>query len=204
MRLTKLSLMAAVVALLQAIAASANETNRCPACCVKSLPAMSFTDKSLYQLDSKWTTDTGKEITLESLAGKPQVVLMFFSHCTTACPLLVHDLRRIEAALTPEVRAKVGFTLVSFDSDRDTPVALAEYRKEWNLPQSWTLLHGSADNVSELAALLGVQYKKDADGQFVHSNVITLLDASGQINSQQTGSGGDPGALVQKIENLAK
>lgn len=183
-------------------AAGTNSVTR--ACCMRSLPPVAFTDKSLYQVDSKWTTDTGKEMKLGSLSGKPQVVLMFYSHCTTACPILANDLRRIESSLAPEIRAKVGFTMVSFDSERDTPAALADYRKEWKLPDTWTLLHGKSDDVSELAALLGIQYKPSADGQFVHSNVITLLDANGEIDFQQAGLNSDPQELVRRIEQLAK
>jgi protein SCO1/2 len=183
-------------------AAGTNVVRR--ACCMQSLSPVAFTDKSLYQVDSKWTTDAGKEVKLGSLAGKPQVVLMFYSHCTTACPILVNDLRRIEAVLPPDVLAKVGFTMVSFDSDRDTPSALADYRKEWKFPDTWTLLHGASDDVSELAALLGIQYKQSADGQFAHSNVITLLDANGEINFQQTGLDSDPQETIRRIEQIAK
>ena len=45
-----------------------------------------YTDKSLYQVESTWTTDAGKPIKLGDLAGKPQVVLMFFSRCTYGLP----------------------------------------------------------------------------------------------------------------------
>jgi protein SCO1/2 len=183
----------------------ASETNSgVRACCRRSLPSTIFTDKSLYQVESTWKTDAGNEIKLGSLKGRPQVVLMFFSHCTTACPILVNDLRRIEAALTPDARSRVGFTLVSFDSERDTPTALAEYRKEWKLPASWTLLHGKPDDVSELAALLGVQYRQSTDGQFAHSNVITLLDANGEISLQPAGLDATPQAIAERIEQILK
>lgn len=183
----------------------AAETNLvCPACCRHSLPPLTYTDKSLYQADSKWTTDAGKEIKLGELAGRPHVLLMFFSHCTTACPILVNDLQRIQAALPADMRAKVGFTLVSFDSDRDTPTALADYRKEWKLPATWTLLHGASDDVSELADLLGIQFKSATDGQFMHSNVITLLDANGEINFQLSGLDADPQEMVRRIEQIVK
>lgn len=174
------------------------------ACCMHSLPMVTYTDKSLYQAESKWTTDAGKEIKLGELAGKPQVVLMFFSRCTTACPILANDLERINAALPVDLRNKVGFTMVSFDSDHDTPAALAGYRQEWKLPSTWTLLHGTTDDVSELAALLGVQYKQTADGQFMHSNVITLLDAKGEISFQLSGLDADPQEMVRRIEQIVK
>src|SRR5262245_43150801 len=69
-------------------------------CCAKELTASSvISDRSLYQLDSSWTNDTGGILKLASLAGRPQVVTMFFANCQFACPVLVHDMKKIEAAL---------------------------------------------------------------------------------------------------------
>lgn len=191
------------IVLLQIATTFADETNSvCPACCRRHLAPAAFTDKSLYQVESKWTTDAGKEIKFSDLAGKPQIMLMFFSHCTAACPILVYNLRRIESSLTPVERSKIGLTLVSFDSERDTPAVLAQYRKALNLSGNWTLLNGKQDDVLELAALLGVQYKRNADGQFAHSNAITLLNARGEIVFQQTGLDSNPQDMVSKIQRL--
>jgi len=133
-------------------------THAASSCCAKVEPAASFSDKSLYQTDSKWTTDVGKQIKLAELKGRPQVVVMFFASCQYACPILVHDLQKIEAALKPELRARAGFTLVTIDPRRDTPEALANFRATRVLPaETWTLLHGESDDILELAALLGVK-----------------------------------------------
>ncbi len=187
-------------------AASAAEpgTNAtCHSCCSRTEAPAPFTDKSLYQTESKWTTDTGKQIKLGDLAGRPQVVAMFFAQCRYACPIIVNDLKRIEAALSPEQRKRIGFTLVSFDSERDTPGALAEYRRIRDLPADrWTLLHGGADDVLELAALLGVRYKEDVQGQFMHSNVITILNAQGEIVHQQMGLNQDIRETVRSLVAL--
>ena len=73
-----------------------------PACCAKDEPTtIEFGDKSLYQTESKWTTDANKQIKLAELKGRPQVVVMFFASCQYACPILVHDLTRTQAALEP-------------------------------------------------------------------------------------------------------
>ena len=175
-----------------------------PACCAKAEPAAAiFSDKSLYQTESKWTTDANKQIKLADLKGRPQVVVMFFASCQYACPVLVHDLGRIEAALKPGLRGKVGFTLVSFDTRRDTPEALAKFRETRNLSAAdWTLLHGESDDVLELAALLGVKYKEEATGQFAHSNLITVLNAEGEIVHQLVGLGQDVNATVRELEKL--
>lgn len=173
-----------------------------PACCAKAEPAAAFSDKSLFQTESKWTTDAKTQITLADLKGRPQVLVMFFASCQYACPILVHDLNRIEAALQPERRGKVGFTLVTIDPKRDTPEALAKFRETRKLPANWTLLHGADDDVLELAALLGVKYKEEASGQFAHSNIITVLNGDGEIARQIVGLGQDINPAVRELEKL--
>jgi protein SCO1/2 len=178
-------------------------TNTTPSCCARPEAPARFSEKSLYQTESSWAADSGKQIKLSSLSRTPQVVVMFFASCTYACPVLVNDLRRIEAALPEESRHKIGFTLVSFDSKRDTPEALADYRSIRNLdPKRWTLLHGQPDDVLELAALLGVRFKEDAAGQFAHSNIITILNEQGEIVYQVTGLNQDIGPAVSALTKL--
>jgi protein SCO1 len=167
-------------------------------CCRTNLPCASnstLPDRSIYQLDSLWTTDGGTQTNLAALRGRIQVVTMFFANCQAACPLLVNDMKRIEAVLPAEVREQVGFVLVSFDPDRDTPEALRAYRQHQGLAQNWTLLRGKPEDVQELAVVLGLKYKKDLQGQFAHSNVITVLSPEGEIIHQQSG-------LPQAIEPL--
>ena len=175
-----------------------------PACCAKPEAPGTFTDKSIYQVESNWTTDAWKQIKLRELGGRPQVVVMFFASCQFACPIIILDMKRIEAALPADLRSRVGFTLVSFDTKRDTPAALAEYRQAHHLPaESWTLLHGQPDDVLELAALLGVKFKQDSSGRFAHSNVITVLNAQGEIVHQQIGLNQDSRETVRILRDLA-
>ena len=157
------------------------------ACCQPPLAAAPFTKDSLYQLDAKFTDDSGHAFALGSLRGRPVVLTMFFSSCGYACPLLVADMQRIREKLPAGVRERAAFVLVSFDSARDTPAALAQFRAERSLDVQWTLLHGDADSVRELAALLGVKYQQEADGAFSHSNLITILNPAGEIAHQRTG-----------------
>lgn len=194
-----------VVSSLPTFADSCCANKSVPACCAKAEPAVStFSEKSLFQTESKWTTDANMQIKLADLKGRPQVVVMFFASCQYACPVLVHDLTRIEAALKPELRGKVGFTLVTFDTKRDTPEALAKFREMRNLPANWTLLHGADDDVLELAALLGVKYKQEANGQFAHSNVITVLNGEGEIVHQLVGLAQDINATLHELEKLSQ
>ena len=129
-------------------AACAESTNL-PPCCRKPLTTTACTDKSLYQLDSTWTSDVGREVKLGVFRGRAQVVGMFFTKCEYACPIIVNDMRKLQAALPEDVRGKVDFLLVSFDAKRDTPETLAAYRKKEKFPlASWTLLRGAEDRKS--------------------------------------------------------
>jgi len=206
MKTFRLQFITATLLLVSALSLQAGccMTNKVSSCCAKSdTAATPFSDKSLYQTESKWATDTTKQITLGDLKGRPQVVAMFFTSCQYACPIIVNDLKRIEAALKPDLRAQIGFTLVTFDTHRDTPEVLAGYRATRSLPEkTWTLLRGESDDVLELAALLGVKYKEDANGQFAHSNIITVLNAHGEIVHQQIGLGGDISETVRELEKL--
>lgn len=186
-----------------AFAAETNALSKIPSCCAKELGVEGvLSDNSLYQLDSKWTTDASSQIELDSLHGRPQIVTMFFANCQFACPILIHDMKRIEAALPENLRTNVGFVLVSFDTERDTTAALAAYRQLHGLAANWTLLHGKPDDVLELGALLGVKFKKETSGQFAHSNVISILDAKGEIISQQIGLNRNPESTVVAVEKL--
>jgi protein SCO1/2 len=158
---------------------------------------------SLYNLKSTWRDANGKRVALSSLKGSVVVLAMIYTSCEGACPLTVTDLKRIERALPEPARKKVRFVLVSFDPKRDTPEALGRYAATRALPApQWTLLTGDDDRVRELAAALGMRYRPTPSGDFVHSSLITVLDAKGVVAARQVGIGEDPAAAVGTIRTL--
>ena len=179
--------------------------SKTPGCCAHGVPSDGpVSDRSLFQLESSWTNDAGNTLKLGALGGRPLVVTMFFAKCEYACPVLVHDMKKVQAALPENVRSRVGFVLVTFDTERDTPAALAEYRKIHELPANWSLLRGAPDDVLELAALLGVKFRKDARGQFAHSNILTVLNAGGEMAHQQIGLNQAPDETVKQLVQLLR
>ena len=175
-------------------------------CCAKESEATEAprpAAASLWQLDSTWTNDGGQQVTLAELQGHPVVMAMRFTRCGYACPLLVNDVRRLRAMLPEAMRQQTRFVLVSFDDANDTAPVLHAYRSTQQLDDGWVLLHGSADDVRTLAMVLGVQYKKDGDGQYSHSNVITLVKPSGEIAYQHTGLNGDLTLVAAALQQAA-
>ena len=173
-------------------------------CCTEEKPSAPLTARSLYQLDARWTNDSGASVSLAALRGKPVVLAMFFAQCEYACPVLVHDMERLRAALPPTVREQTQFVLVSFDTRRDTPEALKSYRARMNLDSGWTLLRGDDAAVQELAMLLGVKFKQDNRGQFAHSNLITILNPEGEIAHQHAGLNGDISMAAKAVAAAKK
>jgi protein SCO1 len=137
--------------------------------------------QSIYNLTSQWTDQFGVTGELGSLKGRVQVIAMGYTNCSYACPRIIGAMKRIEAAV-PEA----GFVIVSIDPERDTPEHLLHFAEGARLDRErYTLLHGNDADLLELAAVLGVKFRKDEQGGFVHSSVITVLDANGVIVYRQ-------------------
>lgn len=170
-----------------------------PACCPEVKPAAPLSARSLYQLEARWTDDSGGAWQLAALRGRPVILAMFFSTCGYACPLLVSDIQRMREALPAEVRAKAQVVLVSFDTERDTPAALKAFRERSGLDAAWTIVRGETASVQELAMLLGVKFKREPNGQFAHSNVVTVLNREGEIVHQRNGLMGDVSEAAKAV-----
>ena len=102
------------------------------------------------------------------------------------------------------MRAQAQFVLVSFDTARDTPAALKSYRERMSLDAGWTLLRGETDAVQELAMLLGVKFKQDARSQFSHSNLISILNARGEVAHQHVGLQGEVSEAAKAVIRPAR
>lgn len=175
---------ACLLALLLSFVSSARAAD----CCHPEIPAAApLPAASLYQLEVGFTDDNNRPVKLVELRGRPVAITMFFSSCTYACPLIVQDLTRLREKLPADIRDRALLVLVSFDTARDTSAALHAFREARKLDAQWMLLRGNDDSVRELAALLGVKFKREADGQFAHSNLVTILSADGEIVHQRTG-----------------
>ena len=55
--------------------------------------------ESIFLLDSKWQNQNGKELQLKDLKGKNLVVVMIFTSCQTACPILVENIKKIASKI---------------------------------------------------------------------------------------------------------
>jgi protein SCO1/2 len=161
------------------------------------------TGTSIYNLDSKWTTQDGESVALGSFGGKPLIAAMGYTTCKDVCPAIVADMMWIDRHLPPGAANQVRFAFFSFDSAADTPERLKLYAEGHGFDLSrWTLLRSDDDAARELAAALGIGYRPDGQGGFDHAAVISLLDSKGEIVFQQRGSQATADELLAKLRAL--
>ncbi|MGA9211698.1 SCO family protein [Kaistella sp.] len=143
---------------------------------------------SIFVLNSKWQNQDGKELQLKDLKGKNLVVVMIFTSCTTACPILVADMQKIESKIDKNKQKETTMVLVSIDPDNDTPEVLKAYAKQLNMDgEPWLFLRSDKESLRELANVLAVKYKKISPIVFSHSNIITVFNKNGEMTSQVEG-----------------
>ncbi len=157
-------------------------------------------DTSIYHLDHAFRDQQDRPLRLPDLQGRVQVAAMVFTHCPYACPVMVQNLKAIDAALPAAARDHVEFLLISMDVARDQPAVLAAYgRREGLDPQRWHLLHGGADAVREFAAALGFRYTEVEGGDFSHSNLLVVLDGDGREAFRHEGLKVEPAVLALQV-----
>lgn len=157
--------------------------------------------QSIFMLADTFQTQNKTNFVLSSLAGKTTIIAMIFTNCTYACPKLTSSIKKIAAELK-ESKKKINCVLVSFDTERDNPDQLQKFAQQMQLDKDWTLLHGNEMSVRTLSVLLNVQFEKDAQGNFSHNNIISVLDRSGVLRFQKEGLEADSAETISIIRKL--
>ncbi len=178
------------------------------ACCAKkdskTEECLKVSDQSLFNISSKWITQNKDSISFSNFKGKITIIAMVFTHCESACPRIVADMKRVEKEFTKEELNELNFLLISMDPERDTPDRFLEFAKENQINSDWSMISSDENATMEMANLLGVRVKKLSNGGFDHSNTIHVLNREGEILFQQNGLQTDPKETISKIKSNLK
>jgi protein SCO1 len=182
------------VALVPAVAARAAAT----------APTAELPGDSLYQLDVALDDQDGRAFRLADRRGRPLLLAMFYATCTYACPALVDTVKLLERGLARSSRVPIDVLLVTFDPERDDARALGRLVAERHLDAAyWTLARPSSRDARRLAALLGVQYRRQPDGGFNHTTEIVLLDVEGRVVARTAQLGAVDDAFLRHAARCA-
>ncbi len=152
---------------------------------------------SIYHLRAQLTDQDSHALELDFGRGAPLLVSMFYSSCEGVCPVIFQTLQLTLQALPVDPAARLKLLLVSFDPARDDAARLKASALAHGCDGRWTLAHSDPAHTRQIAALLGVQYRRLSSGEFNHSSLITLLDDQGRIVARSSRLGTpDPGLLA--------
>jgi protein SCO1/2 len=161
---------------------------------------------SLYDLQSKWIDTDNKEVSINVNMGSYTLIGMVYTSCPHACPMTISKIQKIEKDFSAIQFKKLKIVLASFDVKNDRPEKLKKYQESRKLDSAkWTFLAAKSDSdARELAVALGISYKDLGDGDFSHSNVITLLDPDGQIIASIDNLNASSETLIKALQNSLK
>jgi protein SCO1 len=159
-------------------------------------------DGSIYALSVPLTDQNGRDFQLAELRGQPVLISMFYTSCDAVCPMIFETLRLTLARLSEREGRRVRVVLVSFDPARDTVSALKQAAVAHGTDARWTLARATEADARQIAAVLGVQYRRLASGEFNHSSEIVLLDTEGRIVQRSAMLGAVDPALLQSLRRM--
>lgn len=160
---------------------------------------------SVYELPTKWKSTDDKDTTIAVAKGSFVILGMVYTSCPHACPMTITKIQDIEKAVHDAGVKDLKIVLASFDVKRDRPAKLKKFQKTRNLDtEKWHFLAPQSEaDARELAVALGISYKDIGNGDFSHSNVISLLDRNGVIIAKIENLNDSPTALVEAIKKAS-
>ncbi|GAA0136541.1 hypothetical protein YSY43_33820 [Paenibacillus sp. YSY-4.3] len=127
----------------------------------------------------------GNNVALEDTNGKVRLFYFFFSNCPDVCPVTTLRLSQVQDELKEKGLFGKDATIVSvtFDPERDTRERLKEFGDKFMADYSgWYFLRGEQQQVIDLAMnSFKILVNQDKDGNFVHMDLIGLVDRKGNI-----------------------
>ncbi len=114
----------------------------------------------------------GRTISLGNFRGRPVLVAFAYAHCSTVCPLIVHD-----ALLAHRDVPEAELLVVTLDPWRDTPARLPSIAEAWGFGPGAHLLSGDTLLVQRTLDAWEVPRWRDlATGEVTHATFVYLVN----------------------------
>ncbi|GIO85770.1 hypothetical protein J25TS5_27020 [Paenibacillus faecis] len=127
----------------------------------------------------------GKTVTLEDTNGKVRLFYFFFANCPDVCPITTFRLSQVQDELKEKGLFGKDASIVSitFDPERDSLENIKAFGDKFKADYSgWYFLRGDQQKTIDLAMnSFKILINKDQDGNFVHMDLIGLVDRDGNL-----------------------
>ena len=145
----------------------------------------------------------GKQVTLESLRGKPVVISLIYTSCYHICPTVTTNLAKVvNIALDALGEDSFSVLTIGFDTPVDTPDRMRVFASQRNIDlDNWHFLSANPETMQGLSADVGFSYFGSPKG-YDHMIQVTVLDSEGKVYRQIYGMAPDAPALVEPLKEL--
>jgi protein SCO1 len=111
-----------------------------------------------YFTNVELTTQTGAKVHFydDLLKGKIVVIELFYSHCTSSCPLETARLAQVQRMLGDRMGKDVFFYSITLDPGRDTPKLMREFAEKYKAGPGWLFLTGKKSDIDLISKRLGI------------------------------------------------
>jgi len=154
--------------------------------------------------DFQLKDQTGKTVKLADFRGAPALIFFGFTHCSTACPTMLHQLRELERQHKAQL-GKTRIVVISVDGERDTPEAMQSWLQP--LSPNFIGLTGAPAQVHNIAAGFSATFfkvpgQKPGEYSVEHNSQVFLVDAQGRLRA--TFFNAPLATMAEVTQNVAK
>lgn len=154
--------------------------------------------------DHVLTDRNGAALALADLRGRPLVISLVFTSCSSICPVTTEHLRDSIVAARKTLGAESFAVLTfGFDARRDRPTRLAAFADAHQLDSipDWYLASADEETTQTLLGELGFSWRAAAGG-FDHVTQTSIVDAKGQVYRQIYGEAFPLPVLMEPLKDL--
>jgi len=139
----------------------------------------------------------GDTVTLARFAGRPVVLAIVYAHCTTVCPIVVHEMNEMQRAMAPRAPVLLAVTL---DPWRDTPARLPTVAAGWELGADGYALSGGVAEVNAMLDAWSVPRSRDAlTGDITHATFVYIVGRDGRLAYRSPGVASAVTSILQRM-----
>lgn len=129
----------------------------------------------------------GSVVSLNSFSGKITVVNFFYTHCPSVCNTISDNIKTLSAEYGKN--KFLYFVSITVDPRRDSIPVLRSYAQKFGASPKWLFLTGDTSTIYKLARKgFLVDALQTADGQFIYSDKLILIDQDKHIRGYYTGA----------------
>ena len=118
------------------------------------------------------------------LKGKLWIVDFFFTSCSTICPRMTSNMKKINEKLS-DISNQIQFISFSIDPKTDKPSIIKKYIQSYHInTKNWVFLTGDEAKTHRLGIdnfMIFAGKEEDVVDGFAHSEAFTLVDKNGYV-----------------------